>query len=436
MTQELPFPHDLEAEVGVLGAVLHDIGNLHRLLGHLLPEHFFSLSHQAVWQAMVQMASAGEAVDEITLSNRLRANGKLELVGGMARVAEFGDLTPLSANVQAYAEIVLDKWRARRAITAMLESVGKIRERGAIGGAIHELGKTLREATGARITWESEDSAEILRRLLKRLEAPVEARQGLIYTGLPKIDEHVGGFSTSRPFVLAARPGVGKTILADQVARYNAAQGHPVLVWNLEMDEFVIAARRLAASARVPARPLVHCDADALSEQEWDRLSVAATELSGLPLYTMTTPIPPTLDVLESVTRQHMLDRGVRLVIVDHLGKIMVEGRNDFERQTERMLGISRICRSLRLPTLLVCHLNRDGEEEPTLKNLRGSGEIENNADVVMFLHDEDAMNSATHPVKAILAKSANGPKGHVRLEFDGPHARFRDSGASDQLSF
>jgi replicative DNA helicase len=397
-------------------------------------ELFYFAPHQHIYEAIVGLYKDGRPIDALMLKERLLANGRLDDVGGLAYIADLSSVVPTSANIDHYARIVLDKSLLRRLISSCTNIVAQAFE------APEDVASLLDGAEGALFRIAEQrlvNPVECIEGLLKdsvdRIERQIRAHSAItgLATGFDKLDEMTAGFQPSDMIVLAARPSVGKTAFALNVAR-QAAVDHKknVLIFSLEMSKSQLVQRLLCMQGRVNSMRL---RTGFLADEEFKKIQHAAGALHGAPIYIDDTPGITAME-LRAKSRRHAARHGCDLVIVDYL-QLMGGGGRSENRQVE-IADISRaikgIARELRVPVLALSQLSREAEKDdsgrPKLSHLRESGAIEQDADVVMMLYRpkmEMSPGSDALQVNLDLAKQRNGPTGELNLLFERSYQRF-----------
>jgi len=433
-------PQSIEAERSVLGAMLLNpeaVGAAIEILKANAADVFYVEAHQHVYEAAVLLYQKSMPVDAVTLVEQLTRNGVLESVGGATYVAELAGAVPTSANVEHYARLVLDTSILRRVISACTQVASEAY------GAPDDVETLLDRAEASifaiaesRQTSKIHSVTELLADSIDRIEKIIKSKTG--YTGLPtgfrKLDEMLSGLQKSDMVVLAARPSVGKTAFALNVAaNVGVRQQKGVLLFSLEMAKEQLVQRLLCMEGRINSQRL---RSGFLADREFPKLQIAAEKLNGAPIFIDDTPNIGVLDI-RSKARRKMAEHPIELVIIDYL-QLMQGTRRAENRQTE-ISEISRsikgIARELRVPVIALSQLSREAEKDdtgiPKLSHLRESGAIEQDADVVLMLsrppahkHEELAakFGPGTDPEKVIqlmIAKQRNGPTGHLDLMFD-----------------
>ena len=439
-------PHDKEAEQGVLGAIIHNNEAFYQASEILQPEHFFSPAHRELFKAMQGLTEQQDPIDEITLANFLKSRNKLEQAGGLVYIAELVDVTPVTANVLVYAEIVREKYQLRQLIDAATEIASRGREsQENVQGLIQEAENVfLNLATNA-----TRHSYSHLKELLYRNFEMLEASQdrGDELTGLPtgfaELDRMTNGLQPSDLIILAARPSMGKTSLALNVARF-AAMHKPttVLVFTLEMSKEQMGLRLLCSEAGVDSQKL---RVGNLDEFEWDKLAAAAGTLSESNVFVDETPEVSPLGV-KAIARRIQAEHGLGLIVVDYLQLMRANQRTDNREQeiAEISRGLKAVAKELNVPVLACAQLNRALEgrpdKRPRLSDLRESGAIEQDADIVMFIYRDEVYNPETedHGIAEVhIAKHRNGPittsKHGIRLAFVPHFTKFANLSLRDE---
>jgi replicative DNA helicase len=424
-------PQNVEAEDSVLGSMLIEKEAVLTALEILTAEDFYKEQNRIIFRRMVEMAEVPEAVDVVTLSDKLRATGELEKIGGMAELARLANFVPTAANVEYYARIVAEKAIARRLIAAATE-IAAAAYRGAeeVDELLDRSEELIFQVARRRSRQSYVPLKDVLVETLERLEymASHGGETVGIPSGLGDLDRLTSGFQPSDLIVLAARPSVGKTSLGLNVARNVALKADlPVLVFSLEMSKEQVAQRLLCSEAALPSQKLRN---GFLNEEEWRRLSSALGRLGEAKIFIDDTPSISVMEV-RTKCRRLQAEHGLGLVIVDYM-QLMRPSKKAENRQQE-ISEISRslkgLARELNVPVVALSQLSRAVEQRqkqiPQLSDLRESGAIEQDADIVMFLYSdpEDPENT----IQLIVAKQRNGPTGMIRLFFSREICRFED---------
>lgn len=433
-------PHSPEAEQGVLGCVLLSPNDcLGQCVEHLGDAKvFYDLRHQTIYDTLIEMHNQRVPIDIITLQERLKQIERLEEVGGRLYINSLPDTVPSAANLSYYLEIVQEKAVLRRLLQTCAETTERVYEHD--GDVDSFLDTVEREVLGIRLrskgpAWFS--PVELLPQAVQSIE-DYHAAQGKLMgvgTGLADVDRLTGGLKAGELVVVAARPSVGKTSLAMQIAEHAAVEAKmPVGVFSLEMSPKSLFIRSLCSCARVDYRSMT---AGCLVEGDCGKLARAGEKLKRAPLY-IEDVAGITIMELRSRARRLMQAKGVRLVVVDYLQLLKAHssrGRrldNREQEVAEISSGLKHLAMELDIPVLALAQLNREMERKnrkPVLADLRESGAIEQDADQVWLLYKVEADEPPTEdqgvPTNLCVAKHRNGPTGQVNLMFLPQYTRF-----------
>ncbi len=432
-------PHHLEAERSVLGAILLDNETLLKVMEVLDPEDFYRDAHRLIYERMLECFERSEPADLVTLSNLLRSKGQLEAAGGTDYLTLLVEQVPTAANASYYAKIVREKAVLRRLMRKASDILKQCYEDPTdLEQFLDEVERSIFEVAEDRTRKAFFSIQEIIRSSFETIEKLYE-RKSMI-TGVPSgwvdLDTITSGFQPSDLIVVAARPSMGKTAFCLDVARHAAVvENIPVALFSLEMSKEQIALRLLCAEAQVDGSLLRK---GMLRDSDFPRLTTAAGVLSESPIFVDDTPGISALE-MRAKARRLKAERNVGLIIVDYLQ--LMRGRQGPERSREQ--EISEISRSLKalakelgVPVMALSQLNRRVEERgdkiPQLSDLRESGAIEQDADLILFIYRDEVYNkSPDNPKKGtadiIVGKHRNGPTGKVTLTFLPQFATFED---------
>jgi replicative DNA helicase len=433
-------PQDVEAEKAVLGAMLLDKHAVSPAIELLQADFFYSTANEKIFGAMLELYSRNVEIDVITLREELRRTGHLENIGGSAYLNELVSTVVSSANVEAHAQIVAEKYMLRSLITTMSQNVQRCFDnREDAFGLIDEIERDVFKVSEARSKKTSIPLQQALIKTMEVLERLHGSSGGVtgVATGFKDLDDKTGGLQKSDLIIIAARPSVGKTAFALSIAR-NAAVDHkvPTAIYSLEMSQQQLLIRLLAAEARVDAHAL---RTGRLPESEWANISTRIHKLAPAPIFIDDTPA---LSVLELRARSRRLksEHDIGLIVVDYLQ--LMQGPPRPESREREISMISRslkvLAKELDIPVVALSQLRRSVEERndkrPLLSDLRESGALEQDADVVMFIHREEMYNktdssdqSTEGIAEVIIGKQRNGPIGEVKLAFVSRYARFEN---------
>jgi replicative DNA helicase len=431
-------PQHVEAEESLLSAILVDNTALLEVVETLTPSDFYRTAHQKIFAAMCDLFDHGEPVDAVTLNNNLKEKGQLETVGGPAYLARLLDAVPLAVNAQHYARIVHDKAVLRR----LIEKANAItkrcfQEQGGADDIIDFAEASIFEVTEKKARQAFYPLSKLIDGNIDFLEE--KQKNKTLVTGVPTgfnhIDNLTSGLQNSDLIILAARPSMGKTALALNIARNAAVDaGVPVAIFSLEMSKEQLSLRLLCSEARIDSSRL---RSGFFSMEDWERLTDAAGVLSGAPIFIDDSPSLSAMEVRAKARRLKM-DKNIGLIIIDYLQ--LMQARGGAERRDLEISDISRslkaLAKEINLPVVALSQLNRmleqRNDKRPRLSDLRESGALEQDADVVAFIYRDEVYNKEeNNPHKGtaeiILAKQRNGPTGDVRLTFLSVYTRFEN---------
>lgn len=428
-------PHNDEAEVATLGALLLDSDSLSTVLQYLRAEDFYKTRHQKIFQGIINLFQNGEAIDLITLTEELRSRSALETCGGGSYISSLTSAVPTSANIEYYARIVQGCSIRRNLLKIANEIVASAHDESKDGRIIIEEAESkIFDITDRQQTRSYKPVRDIIPRTIEAIEKLYHTKEH--YTGIPTgfddLDQLTAGFQDSEFIVIGARPSVGKTALALTMAA-NMAIHHqvPVGFFTLEMTDMALMQRLVASEARLNSKKL---RTGMLSPANFHDLTEAASRIYEAPLYIDDTPNIKLLD-LRAQARRMKSKHDVKIVFIDYLTLISSENK-DLPRH-EQIAEISRslkaLARELEVPVVTLSQVRRETEgKRPTLADLRESGSIEQDADVVIFLHrersgsnDETEQQPSDIVTELILAKQRNGPIATIRIAFLPQYAKF-----------
>ncbi|HNV18425.1 MAG TPA: replicative DNA helicase [Rectinema sp.] len=423
-----------DAEQACLGALLLDPESINNVLRYLRPDSFYDSANQEVFEALLAMHEKGQKPDLITLSEELRSRGSLERIGGSAYIASLASFTPSAANIEYYAKIVQEMATRRRLVHLSAETAAMAHEETKdIDAVLDEIQAKIFEISQNRRTADYHSAKEIVTEtmlLIEKLSTDPSAFTG-IPSGISDLDTLTNGLQKSEFIVIGARPSVGKTALALTMAAHASINLKiPVAFFSLEMSESAIMLRLIASEARIPADRI---RTGRIKTTDYDSLMEAASRIYEAPLYIVDLPNMKLLE-LRTMARRLVLERGVKIIFIDYLTLITHENA-DLPRW-EQIAAISRslkaLARELDIPVVALSQLKREAEgKQPTLADLRESGSIEQDADLIIFLH-RDREISKTYESQSdqietdiIVAKQRNGPTGKAPAWFKSSYAKF-----------
>jgi replicative DNA helicase len=435
MQGRLP-PHNLEAEVATLGAILLDAPAVTRVVDYVRPGDFYRQAHGRIFESILHLWDRGESIDLITLTNELQTAGHLDRVGGAAYISSLTTAVPTSANVEYYAQIVQQTSLRRRLITLAAEITEScFDDTIPTRQVIEEAERRIFELAETNQTQGFQPAKEVVKRTVDAIEKLYHNQDD--YTGIPSgfhaLDNMTSGFQNSEFIVIGARPSVGKTALALSMAA-NIAIGRkiPVGIFTLEMSDMALMQRLIASEARIASQVI---RTGMLRTSDFANLTNAASRIYDAPMWISDTPGMRLLD-LRAQARRMVGQHGVRIIIIDYL--TLITNENAELARHEQIADISRslksLARELEIPVVALSQVSRDTEgKRPMLSNIRESGSIEQDADVVLFLHrDRNLEKDSTEAVSVIeteliVAKQRNGPVGTIQIAFVPRYTKFEN---------
>ncbi len=446
--QRLP-PQNIEAEQVVLGAVLIENDSINKIVEALSPDDFYKESHRRIFSVMLDMFEAREPIDAVTLADALRGKGGLEQVGGASYLAYLVSLVPTAANIKNHARIVREKAILRKLIHSATDIITRTYDESPSMVAVDELldsaERAIFEITQSKIGSTFLPIRNIVKSSFETIERLYERKE--MVTGLPtgfsEIDKMTSGLQPSDLIIVAGRPSMGKTAFCLNVASHASIDhGKSVAVFSLEMAKEQLVIRMLCSEARVDAHRL---RTGYLSESDWPRLTMAAGRLSEAPIFIDDTAAMSVLE-MRAKARRLKAESGLDLIIVDYLQ--LMRGRGNADSREQEISDISRslkaLAKEISVPVIALSQLNRAVEtrgkdKRPMLADLRESGAIEQDADVIFFIYREEVYNKCDCPhdgecscgkrgvAEVIIGKQRNGPVGKVDLSFISKYTRFEN---------
>jgi replicative DNA helicase len=437
---ERPLPHNLEAERSILGAVLLDNHALNAAVERLRSEDFFLPQHRCIFERMVQLGEKQQAIDTITLVEDLSRSGALEAAGGVAYLSQLADGLPRVTNVDHYARIVKEKAILR----GLIYSTSAIQEQALAAGDDADV---ILDRAESAIFQLAEDRVkagligvkDLVKEGFERLEKIFSEGRRItgLATGYAGLDNETAGLQPSELVILAARPSMGKTALALNIAENVALrQRQPVAIFSLEMSKESLLLRLLASEARVDAHKF---RTGHMNRDDWGKVTRTLAELGEAPLWIDDSASSTVLE-MGAKARRLKRDRGLSLMIVDYLQLVVPTHSGRGTNRQEEVSSISRalkgLAKELKVPVVVLSQLTRAPEREerkPQLADLRESGAIEQDADVVLFInrpnfYKSDLPEEDRAKAELIIAKQRNGPTGTLNFVFLSRHTRFEEA--------
>jgi len=436
-SHKLP-PQNIEAEQSVLGGILIENGAINKVMEILTVDDFYRDSHQRIFNALVDLSERDEPADLITLTNELRKSNQLDSIGGASYLASLIDSVPTAANIEYYAKIVKEKAILRKLIETSTDIITQSYEdRGDVESFLDEAERAIFEISEKRVKPSFYSIRDIVKESFKTLERLFEKKE--LVTGVPsgfkELDRLTAGFHASDLIIVAGRPSMGKTALCLNLAQYAAIEKRiPVAIFSLEMSKEQLVIRMLCSEAQVEGTRL---RTGFLTESDWPKLTLAAGNLSDAPIFIDDSAAISVLE-LRAKSRRLKGDYGLGMLIIDYLQ--LMKGRTRVESRQQEISEISRslkaLAKELNIPVIAVSQLSRKTEERqgmrPQLSDLRESGAIEQDADLILFLYRDEVYNrSEDNPNKGkaevIIGKQRNGPIGKIEMAFLDKFTTFKE---------
>ncbi len=435
-TERVP-PHNSEAEQAILGGILLDpdaLGNVIEIIG---PEDFYHEAHQIIFQQILSLFERGDPIDIIALSENLRSRQLMERCGGLSYITGLTDLVVTSANIAHYAKIVKEKATLRKLIQVTSDIFSRCFSLDKdVDTFLDEVEHQIFDISENKVHPDYYPIREVVKESFEQIEKLTQEKKFVtgVPTGFDDLDRLTAGFQPSDLIIVAGRPGMGKTALALNIAQHCAGQcGIGVGIFSLEMSKNQLVTRMLCSEARVDSQRLRR---GYIELPEMQRLIQAAGKLAEAPI--LIDESATTVLEIRATARRMMAENSIGLIIVDYLQ--LMRGRAGAERREQEISEISRslkiLAKELNVPIVAISQLNRRVEERrnrrPELADLRESGAIEQDADLIIFIYRDEVYNrDETNPnrgiAEVIVGKQRNGPLGTVRLAFQNQYTAFRN---------
>ncbi len=435
-------PHNVEAEQAVLGCMLLDADVIPTVTELIKSTDFYRDDHREICEAIIDIVEKAGPVDIITVSEQLQHRGTLDAVGGLDYLASITSAVPTTANARHYAKIVEEKSLLRKLIKAASEISGMSYEASEEAAyVLDKAEKSIFDILERRSTQGFTHIKDVLLETFNRLEELYNSKSFItgVPTGFTDLDFKTAGLQNSDLILIAARPGMGKTAMALNIAQYAAVQKHvPVALFNLEMSKDQLVNRMLCSEVMVDSHKM---RTGKLDDDDWNKIAQALAPLSEAPIYIDDTPGISVMDI-RAKCRRLKLERNLGLVVIDYLQ--LMQGRGKAESRQQEVAEISRslkiLAKELNVPVITMSQLSRGPESRtdhrPMLSDLRESGAIEQDADIVMFLYRDDYYNPDTEKkniAEVIIAKHRNGSTGTVELRWFGEYTKFANLKKDEQ---
>lgn len=427
-------PNNLEAEQSVIGSMLLDKEAISTASEILRGEDFYKEAHHQIFDAMMELNDKNEPVDLVTLVDSLRGKGILETVGGITYLSNLVSSVPTTANVKYYAKIVEEKSTLRKLIKSSTELTGRCySDSEEVFSIIDKAEKDIFDISQKITTHDFEPMSKILEKGFNEIERLYKNKGAVtgVPTGFPELDSKTSGFQKGDMVLIAARPSMGKTAFALNIASNAAIRfNNSVAIFSLEMSKDQLAQRMLCSEANID---MLKLRTGNLEEDDWVRLAKCAGPLAGAKIFIDDTPGATVIE-MKSKCRRLKMEHGLDLIIVDYLQ--LMQGRAGTENRQQEVSEISRslkaLAKEIDAPVIACAQLSRAPEiradHRPMLSDLRESGSIEQDADIVMFLYRDEYYNKESDKkniAEVIIAKQRNGPTGTVELAYIGQYTKF-----------
>jgi replicative DNA helicase len=415
-------PQNIEAEQSILGAILIDNNALPKTLEILDPEDFYKLSNRKIFNAMTELFDKNEPIDLITLTDYLRKKDDLEAIGGISYLSSLVDMIPTAANVKYHSHIVREKALLRGLLRSANEIAGKVYEDNLDAEDLVDYAeKSIFDISDKRVKASFVSLKEVIKSSFEMIEHLYDKKETVtgVPSGFKDLDDLTTGFQKGDLIVVGGRPSMGKTAFTLNVAQHvGLDMREPVAIFSLEMSKEQLALRMLCSEAMVNSNSIRK---GFIKKEDWHKLTSAASNLTGAPIFIDDSSAITVLE-LRAKARRLKMEHGLSLVVVDYLQ--LMKGKGSFERREQEISDISRslkgLAKELHVPVIAVSQLNRSVESrrppKPMLADLRESGAIEQDADVILFLYRDEVYNKDNPANKGKaevdIAKQRNGPAG------------------------
>jgi replicative DNA helicase len=437
-------PQAVELEEAVLGAMMIDKKGIDDVIDILSSDAFYDSKHQEIYAAIYELFQNSEPIDLLTVSNLLKKNGKLEFVGGDFFLIRLTQKVASSAHIEFHARIILQKFIQRRLISISSEIIENAYDESTdVFDLLDEAEGKLFEVTQGNLKKSSEDAGSLVKQALKKIQeiGNQEGMSGLA-TGFTKLDALTSGWQPSDLVIIAARPGMGKTAFVISMAKNMAIDfNHGVAVFSLEMSSVQLITRMISSETGLTSEKLRKGN---LEPHEWEQLNVKVKKLSDAPIFIDDTPSLSIFD-LRAKARRLVSQHGVKIIVIDYLQLMTAGGKAGGNREQEISMisrNLKALAKELAVPVIALSQLSRavetrGGSKRPLLSDLRESGAIEQDADIVSFIFrpeyygmtewDDDEHTPCEGQGEFIVAKHRNGGLDNIRLKFTGHLAKFSD---------
>lgn len=436
ITDKVP-PQNIEAEQSILGSIMIENDAFPKVIETISREDLYKESHRKIFDAMIELFEKSEPIDLITISEELRKRNVLEEIGGEAYLSTLASQVPTAANVRYHAKIIREKALLRALIKSSSEIASKVYEENLDADElVDHAERIIFNISDKRIKTSFVELKSLIKGSFETIEHLYDKKSAItgIASGFKDLDERTSGFQRSDLIVIGGRPSMGKTAFSLNIARHVGVEmKEPVAIFSLEMSKEQLAMRMLCSEAMVDSN---NVRKGFIRKDDWSKLTNAAGRLTEAPIYIDDSSSTTVLEMRAKARRLKLEHKGLSLVIVDYLQ--LMRGRGNFERREQEISDISRslkaLAKELAVPVIALSQLNRGVEQrhekKPTLADLRESGAIEQDADVIIFLYRDEVYNKNTpekNKAEINIAKQRNGPTDTISLTFFPNYTRFTD---------
>lgn len=435
-------PQNLEAEMSVLGGMMLSKDAIAEVVEVLRANDFYRPAHATIFEVVMDLFSRGEPADAVLVGGELDRRGKLEQIGGRAYLHTLVAGVPTAANTTYYAQIVREQAQLRSLVEVgtRIAQLGYSTEGGDVAELLNKAQSEMFAMTSSRVSQDYAAIGEVVPGLIEEIEANAARNGGLagLSTGFTDLDNVLSGLRSSQMIIVAARPGMGKSTLAMDFCRHAAIrENKPVAFFSLEMNRNELMMRVLAAEGSLFLRDLIRGNVD---QKGWETIAQTIERIGDAPMFVDDSP-NLTMSEIRAKARRLRQQEGIELMVIDYLQLLTSGGRSPESRQqevSEFSRSIKLLAKELEIPIIAISQLNRDAEKRndrrPQVSDLRESGSLEQDADVVILINRPDAEEAGMEapPAEVIIGKHRSGPTGSVELAFQGHFARFSNFGGMD----
>lgn len=432
-------PQDVEAERSVLGGMMLNKDAIADVLEVLIAGDFYRPAHEIIFNAILEIFGRGEPADAITVSSEVAKNGDLERVGGRTYIFDLVNSVPTAANAGYYAQIVADQAKLRTLIEVgtRITQLGYTTDGGDVAELLNMAQSEVYNMTESRATQDHVEMKDLVGELLAEVQANASREDGVtgLSTGFHSLDDTLNGLRPGQMIIVAARPGMGKTTIAMDFCRHIAIrEKKPVAFFSLEMNRVELGLRVLAAESEVFLKNLITGD---LRQSQWARISKTLDRISAAPFLVDDSPNLTMMEIRAKARRLRQ-QHDIELIVIDYLQLLTSGGRTPESRQqevSEFSRSIKLLAKELEIPIIAISQLNRNpeqrGDKKPAVSDLRESGSLEQDADVVLLINRPENVDGSPDdpPAEVIVGKNRSGPTSTIELAFQGNYTRFANFG-------